>query len=381
MATRNWGRQLTVLFLVGSATVGCITSQTQRAPATLEMDGVSTIVELLPEAVTRTAERVPASSHVRTSSKAAVFSVPDIAFLGEGPAQYSLPDGYEFIVKRNKPFRFEYESGPAYSAVDGERVWSTREGTDVLELYDKEHNFGFVNHACQISYVQIDDDIDSRRNRFYIDRQEVHLMPQGMTVYGDFSTGRGGELTLFAEDSIAAAIEVVCPPPEPTPSPSATPTAKATETVTPTVTSTPDGATPTATTVTPTVTPPSSVTPTVWPPTPVAHGPAYTRFNFEMAGHSARDGYCYMHRDTGELLLVWQMQDGWTDSATHPLADEEGWIEVEIAHQSVYVEVFCDDGSGLTRMIIKNGITHPTTGKIVGWLTRGVRNSIEIAWP
>ncbi|MEM7334973.1 MAG: hypothetical protein AAF490_23050, partial [Chloroflexota bacterium] len=74
------------------------------------------------------------------------------------------------------------------------------------------------------------------------------------------------------------------------------------------LTSTP---TPTST-ATPVIT--MTVTPTVTP-TPIPQGPAYTRFNFEVAGHVARDGHCTMHRVTGDWLLTWETEEGFEDSA------------------------------------------------------------------
>lgn len=138
-------------------------------------------------------------------------------------------------------------------------------------------------------------------------------------------------------------------------------------------------ASPTATT-TPTVTPTALYAPTATP-TAIPQGPAMTRFNFEVAGHVARDGYCTMHRSTGDLLLTWETEAGWQDSSNHPQANAQGWIPVHIPFVSIYVHVFCDDGTGPIKMDIYNGVTNPETGETVGWLTREVENAIEIGWP
>lgn len=325
-----------------------------------------------------------------------------IVYLGEGVQSYTIPSGFKFLVKRHGPYRVEFEPGPTYEGRRNERVWQVENSISLFRIFEEEHDFGTISGNCRINYIQIDDDIDGRRNRFYLDGSEVHTMPQGMVVFGDFMLSQAGRLTLYAEDSIAANITVNCiaPPTRtvtPTESPTSTPTSTPTTTPTiptltpnvpvsltgtPTSTPVPQTPTSTATAVTVTPTPPPStatIAPTATPTVPI--GPAYTRFNFEMAGDAGRDGFCYMHRDTGERLLTWQMQDGWTDSSTHPLADAQGWIEVKIPHVSIYVVVFCNDGSGLVKMKIHNGIVHPESGEIVGWLTRGVRNAIEIGWP
>lgn len=315
---------------------------------------------------------------------ASAMSLGDVTYLGGSGQTYQIPSGYQFQVKRIRPFRFDRLSDgtTTYTAVGNERVWSVRSGYPLLKLYDEEHVFGAAYAGCTVTYVQIDDDPDQRRNRFYLNGSLIHTMPEGMVVNGRFSITRSGTLTLFAEDSIAANIEFTCPPPPTnthtprptlTPTPSHTPSQPVTATPTTPGLVAPPTITATAVPNTPTITPtPSPTVPT---------GPAYTRFNFEMAGQSGRNGACFMHRETGELLLVWEMQDGWVDSATHPLADEEGWIPVDIPHVSVYVEVYCDAGEGIVRMNIVNGIRHPETGEIVGWLTRGIRNAMEIAWP
>lgn len=133
-------------------------------------------------------------------------------------------------------------------------------------------------------------------------------------------------------------------------------------------------------TSTPTPTATVTATPTATP-TRVPQGPAETRFNFEVAGHYARDGVCTMNRVTGDLLLTWETEAGWQDSSTHPEAGVGGWIPVDIPYVSIYVDVFCDDGSGFVKMDIYNGVTHPQSGEIVGWITREMQHAVEIGWP
>ena len=319
--------------------------------------------------VISTETAVPTHTMTSTSTPTATINsnipenLPNVLFLGDGPGRFTIPAGYNFIIKRNGPYRIVFIDGPTYEAVENERVWKIWGREQLFKVFEDDYDFGLVAANCLITYVQIDDDDDMRRNSFSVNGNQVHRMAQGMTVYGQFTASQAGQLVLTAEDSIAANIEVACPP-TPTPTQTATPPPTSDATGTPTEMATQ---------------PPSSPTPTWTPTVPV--GPAFTRFNFEVAGHVGQNGTCTMRRDTGDLLLVWDMQAGWTDSATHPDADAEGWIPVYIPHESVYIEVFCDVGNGPVRMDIYNGIIHPGTGQLVGWLTRGKRNAIEIGWP
>ena len=322
--------------------------------------------------------------------EAGLEALAEIVYLGEGGQSYTIPSGYDFLVKRRDPFRFDKVTGPTYQATSRERVWRVR-GSIPIKAYDQEVDFGKVWVGCEIKYVQIDDDPDSRRNRWTIDGQFVHLMDQGMVVNGRFSIQSDGRLVLHAEDSIGAEIDLTCPqkstpipptpiPPTLTPTRATTPASSAITPIPPTPINPPETPATSEPIETVTAVPPNATITPIPSPT-VPQGPAFTRFNFEMAGHVGRNGKCYMRRDTGSLLLVWEMQDGWTDSATHPLADADGWIEVDIPHPSIWVVVFCDGGEGMVRMNIHNGVVHPENGQVVGWLSRGVHNAIEIGWP
>ncbi len=384
------------MFLVLLIIVSLILLQAQQScrPEPPQPTPIPSPIPLLTAAPTQTIQPTLTSSPTATMTpsatsqvlpEAGLESLAEIEYLGEGENNYTIPSGYYFLVKRHSPFRFDKVTGSTYQATANERVWRVS-GAIPIKAYDQEVSFGKVWAGCEIKYVQIDDDPDSRRNRWYIDGKFVHLMDQGMVVNGRFSIPFAGKLVLNAEDSIGAEIDLTCPP-KPTPIP---PTLTPTRATPPSVgANTPNPPTPANPPETPATNEPiktvtavpadATITPTASPTVP--QGPAYTRFNFEMAGHVGRNGICYMHRDTGELLLVWEMQDGWTDSATHPLADANGWIEVDIPHPSIYVEVYCDAGDGIVRMNIHNGVAHPDNGQIVGWLSRGVHNAIEIGWP
>ena len=181
-----------------------------------------------------------------------VHALPQIKFLGAGGI-HTIPSEQQFIVKHSNPFEFKLEDGPKYTAqTKKQRVWQT-DNNGFVAHYKEEVDFGQIKAGCGVLYVAIDDDVDERINRWLIDGKLVHTMNQGMVVYGGFKAEKSGHLTLFAEDSIGAKIEVKCPTPTPSPTVTPTPTATPTPTLTPTPTPLP------------TVTPTPTLTPTVTP--------------------------------------------------------------------------------------------------------------------
>ncbi len=283
--------------------------------------------------------------------------------------------------------------------------------------------------------MQIDDDVDTRINHFYVDGVLVHTVAQGMVTYGSFVVPASGLLTFYANDSVGLAIRICQDSVTPTPTNTATATATATVTFTPTatltatitptttvtptvtatatLTATPTGtqtatptgtltptgtmtATPTATTtITPTNTATATMTPTatttgtptVEPPpgpnegtatvVPTAtpkQGPRLNsclRINFEIGDDSARRGTYVVKETGGRLLATWWADTGWMDS---------GWVrDIDISHESVYVQVFFikGDGSDPLEMTIVN----PAPGTTYGWLTRGRCHALEVEFP
>jgi hypothetical protein len=208
-------------------------------------------------------------------------SLPQIAFLGEGPQTFSLDPPLKFLVKtyQNGEFVFVTVDPPTYEAVEDERVWSVNFlPAESIRLFHQGKSFGQVEAGCVVDFVQIDDNVDNRRNNFFINGQTLHSVEQGMVTYGSFTVPVAGELTFYAEDSIGlianlcemAPTETATSQPTATPeTPTATPTTTATATstpenptATPTVTNTPDVPTSTPTTTTTVVRPTSSPTAT-----------------------------------------------------------------------------------------------------------------------
>lgn len=327
-----------------------------------------------------------------------VPDLPSVAFLGEGPATFTIDPAHTFLVKF-RANQYKEEQGPTYDALPGERVWDfSFTPDDGVILFHEEQNYGYLEAGCVINYAQIDDDVDNRINHFFIDGVNIHTVPQGMVTFGNFIIPEAGILTFYANDSVGLVIRVcqdqvtLTPTPTETATPTETPTATPTGTITPTATITGTvTVTPTltvTTTVTPTVTSTATATPTGTPtqlptpdagegtptPTPTRDEPRLNsclRINFEMGPDVAQRGTFVVREAGGRVLATWWAEDGWTDS---------GWIhDIDITFPSVYVQVFFvkGDGSEPIEMVILN----PAPDTPYGWLTRGRCHALEVAWP
>jgi len=326
-------------------------------------------------------------------------SLPQVDYLGEGPNTFtsSLDN---FIVK-TIPFNFVFQSGPEYTAADGERVWAVRGASGAPPaIWDQKVDMGTVLAGCVVDYVGIDDDLDGRRNRFYVNDVEVELIDEGMTFSGSFTVPEDGELYLLAEDSIAG-WRTPCEMNE-TATPTATGSPEPTETSTPGTTTTP-GPSPTASntpppgatlTATPspspsntpppnaTMTPEPSATPTGTaesPPTPIAspttekkqREDACTRINFEISGEAAVRGLYIVQETGGKELASWYALDGWQDS---------GWFKgIDISHENVFVKVLFYRGPDTEPVELL--ILNPAPGTPYGWMSWGVCHALEVGWP
>ncbi len=322
--------------------------------------------------------------------------LPEITFLGEGPGTFEVPPGYEFIIKFRGENVYTVVPGPTLDAVWKERVWQI-EDVPFTEyaIYEEIIPLGPVDPGCQVDYVQIDDDVDNRRNGFFINGELVHETQQGMVSYGSFVAETAGELSFGAVDSVGL-IYVICQGTE-TPTPTETPTSTATPatpttTETPTPTETPTGTltttptpteTPTGTlttTPTPTVTatgtlptPPTEVSTTVPTITPTKpwREKACLRINFDVSGDEARRGLYVVQEVGGRVYVEWYAMDGWQDS---------GWFQdLDITYPSVYVQVLYYSGPGAEPVVMK--ILNPAPGTEYGWLGRGMCHAIEVGWP
>lgn len=212
-------------------------------------------------------------------------TLPQIEFLGEGPGTFTLDPPLKFLVKTydDGEFLFITVDPPTYEAERRERVWSIdREPEESIRLFHEERSYGEVEAGCIVNFVQIEDNVDDRRNTFFINGDELHVVEQGMVTYGSFTVPEDGELTFYAEDSIGLVIELcasqVIETPEETPTTPTAPTLTETVSPSPTTETTETLPAPSETPVTPSPIPPTEtpVTPSPIPPTATPPQPTNT---------------------------------------------------------------------------------------------------------
>lgn len=198
-------------------------------------------------------------------------SLPQISFLGQGPETFTIEPPLKFLVKtyQNGQFLFVTQDGPTYEAEANERVWTTNfVPAEPMRLFHESKSYGNVTAGCVVNYVQIEDNLDYRRNTFYINGEELQVVEQGMVTYGTFTIPEDGELTFYAEDSIGMVVELCQAVPTGTVEPSETPMVPPGETTTPqpSVTATTGGSS--TMTPAPTGTQPAAATPSATLSTP-----------------------------------------------------------------------------------------------------------------
>ena len=195
------------------------------------------------------------SSVAHAFPSAQYSDLPSITYLGEGPQTFTLQAPLKFLVKtyQNGQFLFVLKDPPTYTAAAREQVWSTNYlPSESIRLFDQGKSFGQVPAGCVVDFVQIEDNIDTRRNTFYINGNPLLVVDQGEVTYGLFTVPVAGELTFFAQDSIGL-IANICTNAAPTgtnPPPTATFTQPAPTSAVPTATFTqpaPTSSVPTAT--------------------------------------------------------------------------------------------------------------------------------------
>ena len=354
--------------------------------------------------------------------------LPDVTFLGEGPATFNIEEDHTFVIKYRRN-NYKNEPGPQYTAEPGERVWSFSFWPDEgVYPYHETVSFGPVQIGCVVQFVQIDDDVDERINDFAVNSNSVYTVAQGMVTYGAFIVPANGELIFNANDSVGLVIRVCRDKVTPTPTTTATatgtftPTATATATLTPTATITatltltptltatpietatatvtPTGTTPATATATatlpitptntatatlpptftltpsPTVTAPpgpneGTATPTPFPTPDTPRMDTCLRINFDIGPDSARRGTYVVQEVGGRVLATWWAEEGWMDS---------GWVrDIDITFPAVYVQVFFVKGDGSPP--IEMTILNPAPDTTYGWLARGRCHALEVAWP
>jgi len=213
--------------------------------------------------------------------------LPVVEWLGEGAADYQLPQGFHTFIVKRLPFKFHLEQGQidatgnrVYRAAAGERVWACQGDCQLPAVYHDRYALGTLQPGTVVNLVVIDDDgpeqnNDQRRNWWARNDPLVPYLiveEQTMVEYLTLKVPEAGEWYYYANDSIGIAAQ--CIEPAPTATVTATPTATAmatsTATATATATETPIPATPLpkpSLTATPsaTATPSSTTTPSSTP--------------------------------------------------------------------------------------------------------------------
>jgi hypothetical protein len=312
-----------------------------------------------------------------------------------------------------------------------------------VQLYHELHVFGVLEAGCLVEYGQIDDDVDERINRFFLNGALIHEVPQGIVSFGSFVIPETGELTFYAEDSVGMATILCANSVTPTPTASATaiispsvtvtatPVVTATITSTPTTaatvtatitstptsgpsataTSTPDGgplqtptptasasatqppATPSASpTMVATLPPTATATPTQPAPTAtsepggnestVTPSPTATATKERRLDACLRINFDISGDEARRGLFVVREVGGRELASWYA---EEGWTDsgwiygIDIPYPSVYVQVFYHHGDGSPPIEMR--IVNPAPGTSYGWLSRGQCHALEVGWP
>ena len=124
--------------------------------------------------------------------------LPEVTFLGEGPATFTIDPSHTFVIKYRRN-NYKNEPGPEYTAEPGERVWSfSFVPDDGVYPYHSIESFGPVTMGCVVQFVQIDDDVDERINHFAVNDTKIYTVAQGMVTYGSFIVSQNGELLFTA---------------------------------------------------------------------------------------------------------------------------------------------------------------------------------------
>lgn len=343
-------------------------------------------------------------------------SIPAVQFLGES-GSYEIDPSHNFLVKHKGGLRFSVFPGPTYAAQPGERVWSLVGNEAPERLVGTTRPIGLVDLGCVAAFTIVDDDVDDRLNYFLLDGKRIYTVGQGMVSSGTIIITEPGMLSIEVQDSIGLYMEpcesqvtmtptaTMTPTITPTMTLSPTATVEPTVTIEPTATSTPDGtpeptstprfrpqlratavmtrevpSTPTATatleptqepTATPTVTPLNDTgTPTATPTDDEPRLLACLRINFDIGGDHALQGTYVVQEIGGRFLVSWPAEAGWQDS---------GWIyDIDISHESVFVEVWYYPGDGGDP--VRLDMLNPAPGTTHGWLSRGECHALEVAW-
>ena len=153
-------------------------------------------------------------------------NLPEVNYLGTA-GTFSANEGMKLVVKRLRPFRFEFVESPYRTS--NERVWEVDENVSYLPtIYDNEIDLGQWGEGTEITVQVVDDDYDSRMTYVKNTKGSVFTEFEPELSYEfTFTVTELDYYTLVSEDSIGVyniCFNTVTPTPTVTPTTSPTPT-------------------------------------------------------------------------------------------------------------------------------------------------------------
>jgi citrate lyase gamma subunit len=153
-----------------------------------------------------------------SSPRNLVDQLPYAAFLGYGPGTFTLSNAADnFLVKEGRDFW--QDGGPSYTATAGQYVWEISGDSSQFTFFlTGEVDLGVVvDEGCLIRYLHLDDESDTRINRFWINGEDAHVInpdqipePESLVIYDEFVAPMSGALSLRIRDSGALAFTLNC---------------------------------------------------------------------------------------------------------------------------------------------------------------------------
>lgn len=127
--------------------------------------------------------------------------------------------GYDGIYEKRPP-TFIFRRGTSFNVDPGIRTWACKGNCDNIAVdfvgWRNLNGGNPLDAGQRISFVILDDDNDGRRTKFFIDNEEVQVLPQdNMWQEVTVTMSRRGVPRIYAEDSIGIIAETILPASEP----------------------------------------------------------------------------------------------------------------------------------------------------------------------
>ncbi|GIW59206.1 MAG: hypothetical protein KatS3mg087_0272 [Patescibacteria group bacterium] len=127
--------------------------------------------------------------------------------------------GYDGIYEKRPP-TFIFRRGTSFNVDPGIRTWACKSNCDNIAVdfvgWRNLNGGNPLDAGQRISFVILDDDNDGRRTKFFIDNEEVQVLPQdNMWQEVTVTMSRRGVPRIYTEDSIGIIAETILPASEP----------------------------------------------------------------------------------------------------------------------------------------------------------------------